>query len=55
MNDINFEKRISIKQVEESTELAPKFDQDNSNLIKDEERILFKDLNENDGRLDIES
>ena len=28
MNDINFEKRISIKQVEESTELAPKFDQD---------------------------
>ena len=27
MNDINFEKRISIKQVEESTELAPKFDQ----------------------------
>ena len=28
MNDINFEKRISIKQVEESTELAPKIDQD---------------------------
>ena len=28
MNDINFEKRKSIKQVEESTELAPKFDQD---------------------------
>ena len=28
MNDINFEKRMSIKQVEESTELAPKFDQD---------------------------
>ena len=28
MNDINFEKRISIKQVEESTELAPKFDQE---------------------------
>ena len=28
MNDINFEKRISIEQVEESTELAPKFDTD---------------------------
>ena len=28
MNDISFKKRISIKQVEESTELAPKFDQD---------------------------
>ena len=28
MNDINFEKRISIEQVEESTELAPKFDAD---------------------------
>ena len=27
MNDINFKKRISIEQVEESTELAPKFDQ----------------------------
>ena len=27
MNDISFEKRISIEQVEESTELAPKFDQ----------------------------
>ena len=26
MNDISFEKRISIEQVEESTELAPKFD-----------------------------
>ena len=36
-------------------EAVPKSDQDNSNLIKDEERILFKDLNENDGRLDIES
>ena len=28
MNDVNFEKRISIEQVEESTELAPKFDED---------------------------
>ena len=28
MNDINFKKRISIEQVEESTELAPKFDTD---------------------------
>ena len=28
MNEINFEKRKTIKQVEESTELAPKFDQD---------------------------
>ena len=27
MNDISFKKRISIEQVEESTELAPKFDQ----------------------------
>ena len=27
MNEINFEKRKSVKQVEESTELAPKFDQ----------------------------
>ena len=27
MNDISFEKRISIEQVEESTEFAPKFDQ----------------------------
>jgi len=26
MNDISFKKRISIEQVEESTELAPKFD-----------------------------
>ena len=28
MNDIKFEERKTIKQVEESTELAPKFDQD---------------------------
>jgi len=28
MSDIKFEKRKTIKQVEESTELAPKFDQD---------------------------
>jgi len=28
MNEINFEKRKTIEQVEESTELAPKFDQD---------------------------
>ena len=28
MSDINFEQRKSIEQVEESTELAPKFDQD---------------------------
>ena len=28
MNDIKFEQRKTIKQVEESTELAPKFDQD---------------------------
>ncbi len=28
MNDIKFEKRKTIEQVEESTELAPKFDQD---------------------------
>ena len=28
MNEVNFEKRKTIEQVEESTELAPKFDQD---------------------------
>ena len=28
MNDIKFEQRKTIEQVEESTELAPKFDQD---------------------------
>ena len=28
MNEIKFEKRKSIEQVEESTELAPKFDKD---------------------------
>ena len=28
MNEIKFEKRKTIEQVEESTELAPKFDQD---------------------------
>ena len=28
MNEVKFEKRKTIKQVEESTELAPKFDQD---------------------------
>ena len=28
MNDINFQKRKTIEQVEESSELAPKFDQD---------------------------
>ena len=28
MNEIKFEERKTIKQVEESTELAPKFDQD---------------------------
>ena len=28
MSDIKFEQRKSIEQVEESTELAPKFDQD---------------------------
>ena len=28
MNDIKFEERKTIEQVEESTELAPKFDQD---------------------------
>ena len=28
MNDVKFEKRKTIEQVEESTELAPKFDQD---------------------------
>ena len=28
MNEINFEKRKTIEQIEESTELAPKFDQD---------------------------
>ena len=27
MSEINFEKRKSVEQVEESTELAPKFDQ----------------------------
>ena len=28
MNEVKFEKRKTIEQVEESTELAPKFDQD---------------------------
>ena len=28
MSDINFEQRKTIEQVEESTELAPKFDRD---------------------------
>jgi DNA mismatch repair protein MutL len=36
-------------------EAVLKSDQDNSNLIKDEERILFKDLSENEGELNIES
>lgn len=49
------EEAVFERDITDVAEAGSRSDQDNSNLIKEEERILFKDLSENKEELDIES